>query len=168
MVYPKYLIIHYNVFSGLLTRDPSDRYSSCRRLNLARLLLVYVRAFQASDPIEAINYFYFLRDVRGPRGDNLYMACVAELVLESREFDLLLGSIGPDGTRQPGLVDKLQNSFSDTQQVIESVAQESESRGMLEDSVMLFDLAQKHEKVVDLLNKLLSQVHSIKGSSTTG
>lgn len=43
-------------------------------------------------------------------------------------------------------------------QVIELVAQDSEQKGMLEDSVKLYDLAKKHERVLSLLNKLLAQV----------
>ncbi len=145
-----------------MSRDPSDRYSSARRLNFARLLILYVRRFESSDPVEALQYFYFLRALRGPKGENLYMSCVSELVLESREFDLLLGAMSADGTRVPGLVDRLQGGGqSDTQKVIETVAQESEQRGMMEDSVRLYDLAHKNEKVVELLNKLLAQVSKI-------
>ncbi len=147
---------------GLLSRDPSDRHPAARRLNFARLLILYVRRFESTDPVEALQYFYFLRSLRGPRGENLYMSCVSELVLESREFDLLLGAMSADGTRVPGLVDRLhQGGGGDTQRVIEAVAQESEQRGMLEDSVRLYDLAHKHERVVELLNKLLAQVVSL-------
>ena len=42
--------------------------------------------------------------------------------------------------------------------VIEAVAADSERKGMFEESVKLYDLAGKHEKVIGLLNKLLSQV----------
>ena len=34
------------------------------------------------------------------------MLIVAFSVLESREFDLLLGQLMPDGTRAPGLIDR--------------------------------------------------------------
>lgn len=32
-----------------------------RRLNVARLIMLYVEKFEVSDPAEAIQYFYFLR-----------------------------------------------------------------------------------------------------------
>lgn len=32
-----------------------------RRLNLARLLLLYVRKFELSDPSDALHYYFFLR-----------------------------------------------------------------------------------------------------------
>ena len=35
-----------------------------------------------------------------PHGDNLFMSCVSELVLETREFEMLLGQISIDGSRK--------------------------------------------------------------------
>ena len=87
------------------------------------------------------------------------MSCVSELVLESREFDLLLGQVLSDGSRSPGLIDKFQGA--NVHRIIELVAEDSESKGMFEDSVKLFDLAKKHDKVIELLNKLLAQVISL-------
>merc|ERR1711862_333849 len=81
------------------------------------------------------------------------------LVLGSREFDLLLGQLMPDGTRAPGLVDKF-GGLVDTGTIIELVARDSEERGLLEDAVRLYDLASKHARVVSLLNTLLAQVIS--------
>jgi len=36
------------------------------------------------------------------------MTCVSDLALESREFDLLLGVLEPNGLRLPGLIDTFQ------------------------------------------------------------
>lgn len=36
------------------------------------------------------------------------MNCVSDLALESREFDLLLGVLEPNGLRLPGLIDTFQ------------------------------------------------------------
>ena len=55
-------------------------------------------------------------------------------------------------------MDHLQATPGGTQKVIEAVAADSERKGMFEESVKLYDLAGKHEKVIALLNKLLSQV----------
>ena len=65
-----------------------------RRLNFARVVLLYVRKFESTDPREALNYFYFLRNMRsaaGTAGGNqdgaagsLFMSCVSELALQSR------------------------------------------------------------------------------------
>lgn len=145
-----------NIQSPLLSRDPSDKPPG-KRLNLARLVMLYVKHFESSDPKEALQYFYFLRGMKGGKSDNLFMSCVGELVLESREFDLLLGQLMPDGSRTPGLVDRF-GGLVDAGTIIQLVARDSEERGLLEDAVRLYDLASKHDRVVELLNTLLSQV----------
>jgi nuclear pore complex protein Nup93 len=136
-----------------------------KRINIARLVLLYVRKFEDTDPKEALHYFYFLRHLRKNVEDkssaNLFMSCVSELVLESREFDLLLGQILADGSRSPGLVDKFHGTNVNVHRIIELVAEDSEAKGMFEDSVRLYDLAKKHDKVIELLNKLLAQVISL-------
>lgn len=43
-----------------------------RRLNFIRLLMLYTRKFESTDPREALQYFYFLRCVR------LCAQCVTE------------------------------------------------------------------------------------------
>ena len=65
-----------------------------RRLNFARVVLLYVRKLESTDPREALNYFYFLRNMKSaevtqPRGGgggsgSLFMSCVSELALQSR------------------------------------------------------------------------------------
>ncbi|XP_067049667.1 nuclear pore complex protein Nup93-like [Acropora muricata] len=81
----------------------------------------------------------------------------SELVLETREFELLLGRVERDGTRKPGCIDKFHR---DTQRIIELVAKDSAEKGLSEEAVTLFDLAKNHEKALEILNKLLSQVIS--------
>jgi len=126
-----------------------------RRLNLSRLIMMYTKKFESTDPREALQYFYLLRDLKSNRGISIFMACVSELVLETKEYEMLLGKIEPDGCRKPGAVDKF---LSDTQAIIEIVAADSESKGLYEDAIKLYDLAKKHENVIEILNKLLSQV----------
>ena len=46
-------------------------------------------------------------------------------MLESREFDLLLGTLMADGSRAPGLVDKF-GGLVDTVDIIDIVARDSE------------------------------------------
>ncbi len=149
------LALPANIQAGLISAE-----AGVKRLNVARLVMLYVRKFESTDPKEALNYFYFLRNLRNAKNENLFMTCVSELVLESREFDLLLGFLLQDGSRSPGLIDRLQAAPQDTQRVIETVAADSERKGMFEDSVRLYDLARKHDKVIELLNKLLAQVIS--------
>lgn len=150
------LLTPNSIHAPMLTRESSDP-GPVRRLNFARLIMMYTRKFEVTDPREALQYFYFLRDFKNGQGDNLLTSCISELVLETKEFDMLLGQLLSDGTRRPGAIDKFQ---ADTQKIIEQVAQDTEVKGQFEDAVKLYDLAQDHNKVVELLNRLLSQVLS--------
>lgn len=76
--------------------------------------------------------------MKGPQGQDLFDSCVSELVMESREFEMLLGRIQPDGSRKPGCIDKFQR---DTSETIGFIASEAESKGLYEDAVRLYDLA---------------------------
>lgn len=148
--------------AGMVTPPPSVHVTlvwkppggGAPKLNLARLVSSYTRKFEATDPREALNYFYFLRNLKGPRGENLFVACVSELVLETREFETLLGKIEWDGSRRRGAVDHF---HSDTCSIVEAVAKDCESRGLYEDAVRLLDLCSKHDDAVRLLNRLLGQ-----------
>lgn len=51
------------------------------------------------------------RNLSGPDGRNLFMRCVSDLALESRDFDTVLGRISDDGCHIPGLI----HSFRDVQ-----------------------------------------------------
>ena len=44
----------------LVSKDQTDK-TPLRRLNIARLIMLYTRKFEATDPKEALHYFYFLR-----------------------------------------------------------------------------------------------------------
>ncbi|XP_076352512.1 nuclear pore complex protein Nup93-like [Tachypleus tridentatus] len=148
------LALPTNLNAPLLSKNPGDK-PPARRLNFAHLIMIYTHKFEATDPREAIQYFYLLRNLKGLKGEDLFMACVSELVLETKEFEMLLGKMERDNCRKPGLIDKFQG---DVQKIVEVVAVDSENKGLYEDAVKLYDLAKKHEKVLEMLNKLLSQV----------
>ena len=66
--------------------------------------------------------------------------------MESREFEMLLGRIEPDGYRRAGCIDKFQK---ETTEVISFVADEAEKRGLYEDAIRLHDLAKVCVHVCD-------------------
>uniref|UniRef100_A0A3B3QJD7 Nuclear pore complex protein Nup93 n=1 Tax=Paramormyrops kingsleyae TaxID=1676925 RepID=A0A3B3QJD7_9TELE len=138
----------------LLSQEPGDP-PMMRRLNFIRLLMLYTRKFESTDPREALQYFYFLRNEKDSQGENMFMRCVSELVIESREFDMLLGRLEKDGTRKPGVIDKF---AGDTRAIISKVALEAENKGLFEEAVKLYELAKNPDKVLELMNKLLSPV----------
>ncbi|XP_035013406.1 nuclear pore complex protein Nup93 isoform X2 [Hippoglossus stenolepis] len=124
-------------------------------LNFIRLLMLYTRKFESTDPREALQYFYFLRNEKDSQGENMFMRCVSELVIESREFDMLLGRLEKDGSRKPGVIDKF---AGDTRAIISKVALEAENKGLFEEAVRLYELAKNPDKVLELMNRLLSPV----------
>uniref|UniRef100_A0A3Q2GH76 Nuclear pore complex protein Nup93 n=1 Tax=Cyprinodon variegatus TaxID=28743 RepID=A0A3Q2GH76_CYPVA len=138
----------------LLSQEPGDP-PMIRRLNFIRLLMLYTRKFESTDPREALQYFYFLRNEKDSQGENMFMRCVSELVIESREFDMLLGKLEKDGSRKPGIIDKF---AGDTRAIISKVALEAENKGLFEEAVKLYELAKNPDKVLELMNKLLSPV----------
>lgn len=140
----------------LLSQEPGDP-PCVRRLNVARLVMMYTRKFEATDAREALQYFYFLRNLKTASGENMFYSCVSELVLETREFEMLLGRLERDGTRRPGAIDKF---CQDTDKIIEMVARDTEAKGMFEEAVCLYDLAKNQDKAVVLINKLLSKLVS--------
>uniref|UniRef100_A0A3P8PJ26 Nuclear pore complex protein Nup93 n=1 Tax=Astatotilapia calliptera TaxID=8154 RepID=A0A3P8PJ26_ASTCA len=138
----------------LLSQEPGDP-PMVRRLNFIRLLMLYTRKFESTDPREALQYFYFLRNEKDNQGENMFMRCVSELVIESREFDMLLGRLEKDGSRKPGVIDKF---AGDTRAIISKVALEAENKGLFEEAVKLYELAKNSDKVLELMNRLLSPV----------
>nr|7ZOX_A Chain A, Nuclear pore complex protein Nup93 [Xenopus laevis] len=140
----------------LLSQEPGEP-QGVRRLNFIRLLMLYTRKFEPTDPREALQYFYFLRNEKDNQGESMFLRCVSELVIESREFDMLLGKLEKDGSRKPGAIDKFTR---DTKTIINKVASVAENKGLFEEAAKLYDLAKNPDKVLELTNKLLSPVVS--------
>ncbi|GBP06032.1 Nuclear pore complex protein Nup93-1 [Eumeta japonica] len=155
-----------NVQAPLLSVDTDDP-SPLRRLNLARLLLLYVRKFELTDPTEALHYFFFLRNLKDPDGKNLFMCCCTELALESRDYEALFGRIdAATGLRSTGLLDQFNNPHIDTKVIALNVAEQLVNKGMFEDAITMYDIAGNLEKALELFCVLLSQVVSGGGGVT--
>ncbi|KAI5634531.1 nup93/Nic96 domain-containing protein [Phthorimaea operculella] len=151
-----------NVQAPLLSVDTDDPVP-LRRLNLARLLLLYVRKFELTDPADALHYYYFLRNLKDPSGKNLFMCCCCDLALESRDYELLFGSQQPPSAARPAppapaLLDQFNNPHIDTKVIALNVAEQLVNKGLFEDAITVYDIAGNLEKVLELFCVLLSQV----------
>lgn len=152
-----------NVQAPLLSVDTEDPIP-LRRLNLARLLMLYVRKFELTDPAEALHYFYFLRNLKDPMGRNLFMCCCADLVLESRDYDTLFGRLDPvTGLRTHGLLDQFNTPQIDSKVIAANVAENLVNKGLFEDAISMFDISGNLEKCVELSCVLLGQVVDTAG-----
>lgn len=54
------VVVTHSVPLGAVSHEPGDP-PCMRRLNFVRLLMLYTRKFESTDPREALQYFYFLR-----------------------------------------------------------------------------------------------------------
>ena len=100
--------------------------------------------------------------MKDPYNRNMFASSVAELVVESSLANrtLMIGKIDREW-RLPGLIDQFQVNTDD---VINICAETLYKKGLLEDAVMMYDLAGNHEKVLNLLCVLLAQVVSQKSA----
>lgn len=112
-----------------------------RRINIARLVMLYVRKFEISDPAEALQYFFFLRNLTDPDGKNLFLVCVADLAIECRDYDLLFGRTQRNGIRSRGLIDQFESINIDSKHACYLVVEELVKKGLFEDAIKLYDLA---------------------------
>ncbi|XP_063705344.1 nuclear pore complex protein Nup93-1-like [Culicoides brevitarsis] len=150
----------------LLSIDIDD-VTPMRRLNIARLIMMYVKKFEISDPNEAVQYFFFLRKFKDLKNRNLFLVCVSDLAIQCREYELIFGKIQINGMRSRGLIDLFETVEIDAKNCANLVAEELVQKGMFEDAVTLYDLAQNIEKAVLYISILLSQVvhHEKKSGS---
>ncbi|KAG9509062.1 Nuclear pore complex protein Nup93, partial [Fragariocoptes setiger] len=133
-------------------------------LNFVNLITRYTKKFAKSNPVEAMYYFYLLRDCPSPGHENLFVTNVSELVRETKDFDNLLGYMSDFG-RVGGVIDRF---HQDVDEIATRVAEDCENSGDYEDAVKLYDLASRHGKVMSILSKLLSEVvteRKVAGSS---
>ena len=100
--------------------------------------------------------------MKDPYDRNMFAASVAEMVVESSAANrtLLVGRIDKE-RRLPGVLDQFQIN---TEDVINISAETLYRKGLLEDAVLMYDLAGNHEKVLSLMCVLLAQVVSQKGT----
>jgi nuclear pore complex protein Nup93 len=150
--------------SQLIVAGEANEQKCIRRVNFPSLIRMYTRKFECSDPREALQYYFFLRSMKTTitfndtrRETNFFAQYIGELALETREFELLFGKLEKNAVRRQGYVDKFTNE-NETAEIIELVANEIETKGLIEEAIKLYDLCKKHQHVLELCNKLISQV----------
>lgn len=148
----------------IVSGEPNE--SKClRRINLPFLIRMYTRKFECTDPREALEYYFFLRNLKVStqisgefkRISNYFALYISELALETREFEVLFGRLEKNAVRKPGIVDKFTND-EEANSIISLVAEEIENKGLIEEAVKLYDLCKQHQRVLELCNKLTSIV----------
>lgn len=159
-------VASYNNKDELIFVNSSNEYE----INFSRLLGSYTRFFKISDPKVACQYLTLIAMSMGGESKEEISKCheaLRELILISREFNMLLGELNQDnGNKIPGILEKqrslikLSNLEQFQQQIIETSAIRCEEEGRIFDSLLLYQLCQEFDTVVSLINKLLSETLS--------
>ncbi|KAG5438139.1 hypothetical protein PCANB_002990 [Pneumocystis canis] len=151
----------------------NDNNIAC--LNFSRLLCVYAKTFQKSDPKFAIDYLCLIclnGDLSSPIGNTQKKICyeaIKELVLNTRDFAQLLGDVKADGTREPGIIEKkleliqLHSESEYLKTITEQAAIQADDDGRTADAILLYHLSEDFDTVVSIINKVLGEALSSPG-----
>lgn len=143
--------------------------SKClRRINFAALIKMYTKKFEVTDPREALQYYYFLRNLPSliqltrmgkpqQKVVSYFAQYVCELAVETREFELFFGRLEKNAIRRPGVIDKFIGE-NEAQFIISLIAEEIEHKGLYEEAIKLYDLCKEHQRVLELCNQQISHV----------
>jgi nuclear pore complex protein Nup93 len=143
------------------------------QINFGRMIGYYTRDFRSGNAEAAVDYLALIclnADLRGELGKSQASVCheaLRELVLETREFALLLGDIRSDGARLRGAIeDRLrlirladQDEFLNTVTVQAAVV--ADDSGRTTDAVLLYHLAEDYDNVISIINRALSEAMSV-------
>ncbi|KIR56238.1 nuclear pore complex protein Nup93 [Cryptococcus gattii Ru294] len=145
-------------------------------LNFARIIKQYIAPFFKLEPQTALQYAYLVMlnsDAPAPSGPKQRLLClelVRDIVLSSRSWSRLLGSVRADGSKEIGVIErdlkllKLEDEQDYLRQVVLAAADQSSLDSSLTDSIELYHLAGSYDKVVETVNRALG--HSL--SQTAG
>lgn len=139
-------------------------------INFTRLVGSYTRTFKLSDPKVAVQYLILIALSKGGDCKEEISKCheaIRELILVSREFNILLGELSPlTGEKIPGILEKQRtliklpdlNDFY--HHIIEISAMKCEEEGRIFDALLLYQSCMEFDTVVSLINKLLGEILS--------
>ena len=143
------------------------------QVNFGRMIGYYTRDFRTGNVIAAVDYLTLLclnADLPGSLGKSQASLCyeaLRELVLESREFGLLLGDLTPDGIRVVGAIEQRLGliGISDQEAFLRTVTLQAASiaddNGRTSDAVMLYHLAEDYDNVITIVNRALSDAIAV-------
>ncbi|SCU98098.1 LAMI_0F13014g1_1 [Lachancea mirantina] len=133
-----------------------------KELNFAMLIGNFTSSFKFTDPRIAVEYLILIAMNEDKDQVSLCHEALRELVLETKEFTILLGKVNRDGTRIPGVIEERQGllRLSDEQEFLHRITEQAASKadedGRTYDSLLLYQLADEYDTVICTVNKLLS------------
>lgn len=127
------------------------------RLNLARLMKIYCSKFENQDLKMAINYYYCLRHIES-ESTTLFVTYVANLVVDTNEYDSVFGYLKPDGKKHNGMLDSFMASDIVKMDIIRNAALLAENKCDLIVAAKLYELVGQYDQVLKLANTMLSRI----------
>lgn len=143
------------------------------QISFGRMVGYYTRDFRAALPEAATDYLCLIcmnADLAGQAGRSYRDLCheaLRELVLETREFAILLGDIRADGQRIKGVIEqrlqliKLTGEDEFLKTITVQAAQVADESGRITDAVLLYHLAEEYDNVIELINRALSDAVAV-------
>lgn len=135
-----------------------------RKINFAKVLGNYTKSFKYSDPRIAAEYLILIALVDTSEQVEMCHQALRELVLETKEFTILLGKINRDGTRIPGVLEErqsllhLKDEKEFLRKITEHAAVRADEDGRVYDCLLLYQLSEEYNIVVMIVNGLLSDL----------
>jgi nuclear pore complex protein Nup93 len=140
--------------------------------NFAKALALYAKNFirtSASSSFEYLSLITINSDLPAPTNKfqvNAAQEAARELVVESRAFVTLLGDIRPDGTREPGIIEKKCKLLGIEEpakreyirSIVEKAATLVDDEGDTASAVLLYHLSEDYSLVLATINRRLSDV----------
>lgn len=142
------------------------------QINFGLMLGYYTRDFRAANVSAAVDYLTLIclnKDLPGQTGKNQVMLCheaLRELVLESREFALLLGDLQSNGQRIKGIIEERMKliGLDETDDFMRTItiqaASIADDNGRTTDAVLLYHLAGEYDNVIVIIARALSEAIS--------
>ncbi|CAP91637.1 Pc13g05680 [Penicillium rubens Wisconsin 54-1255] len=144
------------------------------QINFGYLLTQYTREFRTGFVEAAIDYFTLIclnADLPGALGKSQASVCheaLREFILETRDFAKLLGDIRADGTRLKGAIEQRLDLIKlvDQQEFLKTItvqaAAVADDKGLIADAVLLYHLAENYDRVIDIINRALSDAIAVE------
>lgn len=110
-------------------------------------------------------------DLPGALGKSQASVCheaLREFILETRDFAKLLGDVRADGTRIKGAIEqrldliRLEDQDTFLKTITVQAAAVADDKGLITDAVLLYHLAEEHDKVIEIINRALSDAVAIE------
>lgn len=145
----------------------SDLISTCNdetQINFAKIIGNYTKSFKFSDPRIAVEYLILIALIDKKELVELAYEALRELVLETKEFTILLGKINSDGTRISGIIEERQSllMLGDQKEflhkITEQAARRADEDGRIQDSLLLYQLSEEYDIVMMIVNKMLGEL----------